>query len=166
MSEIWQRKRHCHMCMSVAPTESIMSQKWTLNRWNSIGDTTTTTNRDPYAEPFATYEIDACIVEINALEVSDRSQTTFLPLRFILDNIVLTQETLHWAKTSKHPTVFLKLDFSKAYNKVSWRFLFHAMKMMGIREKFNKWVKLFFGNASATVNLNNSPGNSFKVERE
>ena len=25
-------------------------------------------------------------------------QTTFLPLRFILDNIVLTQEILHWPK--------------------------------------------------------------------
>lgn len=46
-------------------------------------------------------------------------KTAFLPLRFILDNIVLTQETLHWAKALKQHTVFLKLDFSKAYDKVS-----------------------------------------------
>jgi hypothetical protein len=43
-------------------------------------------------------------------------QTTFLSLRFTLDNNVLTQEALHWAKFSRQPTVFLKLDFSKAYD--------------------------------------------------
>ena len=60
-------------------------------------------------------------------DIISLEQTIFLPLRFILDNIVITQETLHWTKTSKQPTVFLKLDFSKAYDKVSWRFFFHAM---------------------------------------
>ena len=43
-----------------------------------IGDTTTTTNCDPYAEPFATYEIDACVAEINALEVSDLEAPWYL----------------------------------------------------------------------------------------
>ena len=98
-------------------------------------------------------------------DVISPEQTNFLPLRFILDNIVLTQETLHWAKTSRQPTVFLKLDFSKAYDKVSWRFIFHAMHMLGIDAKFIQWMKLLFGNASAAVNINGSPKSSFKVER-
>ena len=46
-------------------------------------------------------------------------QTAFLSLRFILNKIVLTQETLHWAKTSRQPTVIRKLYFSKAYDKIS-----------------------------------------------
>ena len=98
-------------------------------------------------------------------DVISPEQTAFLPLRFILDNIVLTQETLHWAKTSRQPTMFLKLNFSKAYDKVSWRFLFHTMHMMGIDDKFIQWVKLLFGNASALVNINGSLGRNFKVER-
>lgn len=53
------------------------------------------------------------------MDVINIEQTTFLPLRFILDKIVLTHETLQWAKKSIQPTIFLKLDFSKAYNKVS-----------------------------------------------
>ena len=92
-------------------------------------------------------------------------QTAFSPLKFILDNIVLTQETLHWARTSRQPTVLFKLDLSKAYDKVSWRFFFHAMHKTGICEKFIKWVQLLFGNATALVNLNDSPGGSFKIER-
>jgi hypothetical protein len=34
-------------------------------------------------------------------DIISPEQTAFLPLRFILDNIILTQETLHWAKTSR-----------------------------------------------------------------
>ena len=98
-------------------------------------------------------------------DVISLDQTAFLPLRFILDNIVLTQETLHWARTSKQPTIFLKLDFSKAYDKVSWHFLFKAMKAMDICEEFIKWVKLLFTNASAAVNLNGTLESHFKIER-
>jgi hypothetical protein len=39
------------------------------------------------------------------------------------------------------------------------------MSKMGVSEEFIRWVKLLFGNASATVNLNGCPSGSFKVER-
>lgn len=93
-------------------------------------------------------------------------QIAFLPLRFILDNIVLTHESLHWAKSFRQPTIFLKLDFSKVYDKISWRFLFHAIKRIGIGPKFTKWITLLFSNASAAVNLHGTPGENFKIERE
>lgn len=66
-------------------------------------------------------------------DIVSPEQTAFLPMRFILDNMVLTQETLHWAKTSRQPTIFLKLDFSKPYDKVSWHFLFRTMEKLGIK---------------------------------
>lgn len=34
-------------------------------------------------------------------------------LRKVLDNIVLTQETLHWAKTCRQPTNFLRIIKNK-----------------------------------------------------
>jgi hypothetical protein len=39
------------------------------------------------------------------------------------------------------------------------------MSKMGVSENFIRWVKLFFGNATAVVNLNGCPSGSFKVER-
>ena len=92
-------------------------------------------------------------------------QTSFLSLRYIFDNIVLTQETLHWAKILSQPSVFFKLDFAKTYDKVSWRFLFLAMSKIGINERFVGWVKLLFGNASAAINFNGNSGKEFKIER-
>lgn len=97
-------------------------------------------------------------------DVINPEQTTFLPLRFILDNIILTQETLHWSNISRQPTVFLKLEISKAYDKIFWHFL-TTMHNMGISEVIIKWVKLLFTGATAAVNLNDNPGDNFKVER-
>lgn len=98
-------------------------------------------------------------------DIISPEQIAFFPLRFILDNIVLTQETLYWAKTSRQPTIFLKLDFSKAYDKVSWRFLFLTMEKIGIGDTFTKWVKFLCGNAKAVVNLNGSLGEDFDIQR-
>lgn len=92
-------------------------------------------------------------------------QMAFLPFCFILDNIVLTRETIHFAKSSRQHSIFLKLDFSKAYDKVSWHFLFHTMKEMKISEMFIGWVKLLFGNAKVVVNLNGTMGEEFKIGR-
>ena len=61
--------------------------------------------------------------------------------------------------------MFLKLDFSKAYDKVSWRFFFHAMGMIGISEQYIRWIQLLFRNATSTVNLNGNPSETFNIER-
>ena len=39
------------------------------------------------------------------------------------------------------------------------------MQTFGISKKFISWIKLIFGNASTTLNLNNNPRNIFKIER-
>lgn len=98
-------------------------------------------------------------------DVISPEQTVFLSLWFILDNIVLTHEALHWTKESRQPTVFLKLDFSKAYNKIFWNLFFKQWMKMGINKKITRWLKLLFGNTTAIINLNRSPSESFRVEK-
>jgi hypothetical protein len=56
------------------------------------------------------------------MELISLDQSAFLPMRFILDNIFLTQETITYAKQTHQPLLFLKLDFSKAYDKVDLSF--------------------------------------------
>ncbi|CAK9190057.1 unnamed protein product [Sphagnum troendelagicum] len=53
------------------------------------------------------------------MQVISQDQSAFLPFRYILNNILLTHETITWAKKFKQPPVFFKLDFSKASNKIN-----------------------------------------------
>jgi hypothetical protein len=50
--------------------------------------------------------------------------------------------------------IYFKLDFSKAYNKVSWQFLFLTMKKLGIVKEFVEMVKLLFQDAKTFICFN------------
>ena len=90
-------------------------------------------------------------------------QSAFLPLRFILDNLLITQETLAWAKSSNQPLIFLKLDFSKAYDMVDWQCMYKIMEKLGFPQVFIKMVSLLFHDASACVKLNSVPSPYFPI---
>jgi hypothetical protein len=76
------------------------------------------------------------------MEIISPDQSAFLPLRLILDNILLTHETLEWAEHTNQLLVILKLDFSKAYNMVNLNFLFQAMNKLGLLHEFIKLTSL------------------------
>ncbi|XP_057811420.1 uncharacterized protein LOC131025639 [Salvia miltiorrhiza] len=58
--------------------------------------------------------------------VIDESQSAFIPGRLISDNIILGYECMHWIRNKKlghEAFATAKLDMSKAYDRVEWRFL-------------------------------------------
>jgi hypothetical protein len=70
------------------------------------------------------------------MELISLDHFAFLSTIYILDNIFLTLETVSFAKKSKQPLLFLKLEFSKAYNKVDLCFFFQAMAGLGLPLRF------------------------------
>lgn len=68
-------------------------------------------------------------------------QSAFIPGRSITDNILLGYECMHWLRHSKSTQGFaaLKLDMSKAYDKVEWTCLTAVLHRMSFRRK---WVDL------------------------
>ena len=51
--------------------------------------------------------------------IIDSTQAAFLPGRYVLDNVVLSQEIIHHAIHTKSPGVILKIDFEKTYDKIN-----------------------------------------------
>lgn len=72
-------------------------------------------------------------------------------------------ETIEWAKTSVQALVMLKLDFSKAYNMVSWKFLFAVMTRMGLPQAFVDIFRMLLQDAQASVLLNGAPSAPFLI---
>lgn len=71
----------------------------------------------------------------------DPNQSAFIPGRLISDNIILGFECMHWLRHNKNKQGFasLKLDMSKAYDRVEWVYLEKVMHKMGFD---TNWIKL------------------------
>jgi hypothetical protein len=61
--------------------------------------------------------------------------------------------------------VLLKLDFRKAYDSVSWDFLFEAMNQMDMPHRFVQMVRLLFGDAESAVVVNGELSDPFPIQR-
>ena len=75
-------------------------------------------------------------------EIIGQNQCAFVPGRLIFDNAMVTFETVHSMKERQMGNVgemALKLDMSKAYNRVEWKYLEGVMRIMGF---FEKWISL------------------------
>ncbi|KAL3529594.1 hypothetical protein ACH5RR_008916 [Cinchona calisaya] len=60
-----------------------------------------------------------------------KNQAAFVPDRQIFDNVIISREYLHFQKNKRLGKVgrmALKLDMSKAYDKVEWTFLVEIMR--------------------------------------
>jgi hypothetical protein len=99
-------------------------------------------------------------------EIIHEDQTGFLPLRYILDNVLLQHEAIEWARESRQEMLLLKLDFQKAYDTVSLPFLFQAMSRLGIPDEYIQMTQMLFKDSTISVCLNGKESASFRYREE
>jgi hypothetical protein len=74
--------------------------------------------------------------------VISSNQSAFIPGRLITDNVLAAYETLHTMHTnmwSKVGFMGIKLDMSKTYDRVEWKFLEVVMEKLGFSQR---WISL------------------------
>jgi hypothetical protein len=90
------------------------------------------------------FEIFGKALNNRLIRVADRliskNQIAFIKGKFILESVVAAHEIIHDIHKNKESGIILKLDYEKAYDRVSWTFLEEMLLSRGFEETWVSWI--------------------------
>lgn len=87
-------------------------------------------------------------------ELLNVNQSTFIKGRNIHDNFLLVRQMVRRLHRRKAKGVLLKLDISRAFDSISWPFLFEVLRAKGFTERWLSWITTLLTSASSRVVVN------------
>eukprot|EP00253_Pinus_taeda_P033845 PITA_33845 len=99
------------------------------------------------------------------LGIISEEQSGYVEGRQILDNILLAQEMIHTLHSRKETGMLMQLDLSKAYDKVSWRYLEAILEAFGFCRQWISWVLALIKSSRFFILVNGAPSEPFSPSR-
>lgn len=94
------------------------------------------------------------------------NQTAFVKDRLLVENTVLASELVNGYHKNKAPRrITLKVDIAKAFDTLSWDFLFSCLDALQLPPRFTSWLKACICTTSFTVGYNGTVSGFFKGRR-
>ncbi|KAL9972585.1 hypothetical protein ACROYT_G018919 [Oculina patagonica] len=98
-------------------------------------------------------------------EIIHPHQYAYVKGRTIFDAVRTIDDIMEYTKIKQLPGLMVALDFEKAFDSLSWPFLFKALKSFNFGESFIKWVSTLYSNISSCVINNGFATHMFEVRR-
>lgn len=85
--------------------------------------------------------------------------------RQIMDNVLLAQEMIHTLQSEKKAGIIIQLDLSKAYDKVSWKYLEAILEAFRFAQCWINWILALVKSPSFSILVNGAPTVPFAASR-
>ena len=88
-------------------------------------------------------------------------QSGFVEGRNIFHGVILVHEVLHSLKSTRRPSMMIKLDIAKAYDKLIWKYMDKILEAFGFYPQWVEWVMGLVTTPFFNILLNESPTKVF-----
>uniref|UniRef100_A0A1A8PUF6 Reverse transcriptase domain-containing protein n=2 Tax=Nothobranchius rachovii TaxID=451742 RepID=A0A1A8PUF6_9TELE len=104
-------------------------------------------------------------LEYYMIELVHEDQTGFIKGRQSHDSVRRTLHIIDQANRQKLRMVLVSLDAEKAFDRVSWSFLFKVLERLGFNDLFIRCMQALYDRPTARVKLNGHLTNTFQLHR-
>jgi hypothetical protein len=92
-------------------------------------------------------------------------QSGYVEGRQILDSVILAHEVIHSLQKTKTPGMLLKLDLSKAFDKINWEYMRAMLLAFGFDQRWVTWIMNLTSSAFFSLLINGVPSKPFSPSR-
>ena len=95
----------------------------------------------------------------------NENQKGFVPGRYIGENTRLLYDVMSYTEHNNIPGIILLVDFEKAFDSISWKFMHHVLDFFNFGPDFKRWVKVLYTDAKLCVIQNGIFSKFFNIGR-
>ena len=81
----------------------------------------------------------------------DHTQSGFVKGRYIGESTRLVYDLMQITEERSIPGLIVSIDFQKAFDSISWNFMYKTLKYIGFKDELVSWIKLFNREIKASV---------------
>ena len=115
------------------------------------------------------YKILSTVLANRIKKVLDKlineNQKGFLEGRFIEENTRLLYDIMNFSEKNNITGILLLIDFEKAFDSISWRFMYNVLDFFHFGHDFKKWISILYKDAKQCVIQNGIFSQFFNISR-
>ena len=116
-----------------------------------------------------TYKLASAVISNRFKKVLDKviheNQKRFIVGRFLGENVRLIYDVLFESKKQNIPGLLLSIDFEKAFDIVSWKFISKVLDYFNFGRSIKTWISLFQNGAESCILQNGFMSDFFNRKR-
>ena len=93
------------------------------------------------------------------------NQVAYVKGRFIGEGIRVIEESMNYTKQNNINAYAIAIDFEKAFDSVSWEYLWEALNAFNIPKEFIDAIKMLYNDIESCVVNNGKSTQYFKIKR-
>jgi len=93
--------------------------------------------------------------------VISKEQEGYVEGRQIMYTVILAHEVIHSLNSTKTPSILIKLNLSKSFDKASWQYLQAILDSFGFDQHWVNWISKLTSSTFFSILVNGVPSQPF-----